>query len=349
MEIIDNYLNALFAQYPLTPRTEEAKADLRSMMEDSYNGAIAAGHSPNEALGQAIYQFGNLDEVAPLLGLGQQGQQDTPGPRLHTVSIIQASNYADACRRTRWLLGSSVALFVVSPILLVSLALLSSSPSSPISEPVAIVIGFLLLVPMVAAGVGMLVWRGQILKPFQRITDRSFTPTPELEAWAAALRDQHSWKRTRALIIAIALWILSLLPIISAGVLTSGWHQDLADPYLGLGLGATLLLVAGGLLVFLPANWAHAAAAALSESGSASSVTDARMEQDHTDEDRFPTAARAFFASYWLIITGIYLTWSFVWSAWDISWILWPIAGVAFAAIAAILGTMYPERPNPRR
>ena len=69
MNILDNYLDTMFSRYPLTPRTQEAKRELRAMMEDAYNGALAAGHSRNEAIGQAISEFGNLEEIAPALGL----------------------------------------------------------------------------------------------------------------------------------------------------------------------------------------------------------------------------------------------------------------------------------------
>lgn len=68
MDIIDNYLDTMFASYPLTPRTVEAKSELRAMMEDIYNGAIAAGQSRNEAVGQALAEFGNMEEVAAVLG-----------------------------------------------------------------------------------------------------------------------------------------------------------------------------------------------------------------------------------------------------------------------------------------
>jgi hypothetical protein len=71
MNILDNYLDTMFSRYPLTPETQEAKCELRAMMEDSYNGAIAAGRSQNEAIGQAIAEFGNIEEVAPTLGLAK--------------------------------------------------------------------------------------------------------------------------------------------------------------------------------------------------------------------------------------------------------------------------------------
>ena len=44
------------------------------MMEDAYNAAIAQGKTHNEAVGQVITDFGNLHELAPVLGIAQDIQ-----------------------------------------------------------------------------------------------------------------------------------------------------------------------------------------------------------------------------------------------------------------------------------
>ena len=71
MDTIDTFLDAMFAPYPATPRLTEARAELHAMMEDAYNDAIAHGKTHNEAVGQVITDFGNLHELAPVLGIAQ--------------------------------------------------------------------------------------------------------------------------------------------------------------------------------------------------------------------------------------------------------------------------------------
>lgn len=39
---------------------------------------------------------------------------------------------------------------------------------------------------------------------------------------------------------------------------------------------------------------------------------------------------------YWLVITAIYLAYSFITFNWAMSWIIWPVAGVLFAVIKLI-------------
>ena len=65
MDTIDTFLDAMFAPYPTTPRLVDAKRELRAMMEDAYVDAVGAGRSHNEAVGQVISDFGNLEELAP--------------------------------------------------------------------------------------------------------------------------------------------------------------------------------------------------------------------------------------------------------------------------------------------
>ena len=74
MDTIETFLDAMFAPYPATPRLTEARGELRAMMEDAYNDAIAQGKTHNEAVGQVITDFGNLHELAPVLGIAQDIQ-----------------------------------------------------------------------------------------------------------------------------------------------------------------------------------------------------------------------------------------------------------------------------------
>ena len=57
MDTIETFLDNMFAPYPATPRLIEARSELRAMMEDAYNDAIAQGKTHNEAVGQVITDF----------------------------------------------------------------------------------------------------------------------------------------------------------------------------------------------------------------------------------------------------------------------------------------------------
>ena len=80
MDTIDTFLDAMFAPYPSTPRLLEAKGELRAMMEDAYADAVGRGKTHNEAVGQVITDFGNLEELAPVLGILPDIRSAQAGP-----------------------------------------------------------------------------------------------------------------------------------------------------------------------------------------------------------------------------------------------------------------------------
>lgn len=334
METIDNYLDAMFSTYAFTPEAAEAKAELRAMMEDIYNGAIAATTSAAPVVASMGSPSSPAHRNSTQGGLNGKNALD----QRPAISIAQAENFAAVYQQTRWMLAWGVAILVTGPIPLVSLNVASSDGRFMVSSSVATIIGFVFLLPSVAIGVGLLIWRSQKLEPFTLITHGTGRVTPAVEAYTATLKYRNSGARTRGLVAGIALWIFAALPVIAAGVLTEHTPQGEADRYIALGLAGTLILVVGGLLAFLPANWANAAAARLSASG----LAEARAEHGDSDAQRYPTWVRAVMAGYWPLMTAVYLAWSFTTSAWDISWVVWPIGGALFGAFAAAVSSIYP-------
>jgi len=91
MDAIDTFLDAMFVPYPATPRLLEAKGELRAMMEDAYADAIGRGKTHNEAVGQVITDFGNLEELAPALGILPDIRSAASGSLLTSGWYLRAS------------------------------------------------------------------------------------------------------------------------------------------------------------------------------------------------------------------------------------------------------------------
>lgn len=69
MNAVTAHLEAVFDSYPQTPAILDAKAELHTMMQDAYDGLVATGMTPNDASAKVIFEFGDLDELAPTLGV----------------------------------------------------------------------------------------------------------------------------------------------------------------------------------------------------------------------------------------------------------------------------------------
>ncbi|VEG74284.1 permease prefix domain 1-containing protein [Actinomyces slackii] len=359
MDAIDTFLDAMFAPYPATPRLMEAKAELRTMMEDAYGDAIASGKTHNEAVGKVITDFGNLEELAPILGIETElrpadaaGGQDTapgaaeptlaaasgPTPTLSPapgsyppVTLPEAQALAEARRTTSRLLGAGVALIVASGTPFMIAFALSDSSQGPIGSSSSTlattgsVIALCLGLALVATGVGLLIRRGRAFVGLGHLTDGHFTRNPQTAAWATRLRTDHEGPRSRALAIAVGLWIAAGAPLLAGGLF------DMSDNATTLGVAAAAALVALGLYIFLPTNWAASTYSTLTEEGHALPGT---YEYEDERNDRI---IGTFAAVYWPIAAVVYLLWGFIFNAWGHSWVLWPIGGALFVGIAAVL------------
>ncbi|WP_084039473.1 permease prefix domain 1-containing protein [Demequina sp. NBRC 110053] len=351
MNVIFAYLDTMFSTYPQTPRMLEAKTELRGMMEDAYTSLIAEGRTENEAVGQVIRDFGNLEEVAPVLGIsadissgtganavaGSAGPSGPAAPSYAAITLDEAQSFADAQRVSSRRIGLAVALFVLSPIALIVGSGAAQAGVGPWNEETASLIGLLILLTLVAVGVLIIISSGRMSGAPQRIVDDEFSASPEVTAWARDLSSRHETHLTRSLQVAIAVWILSVAPILVTTLVTEGTphHQFWAT----VGVGGALAMVAAGLAVFLPRTWARTAAEKLEEGSSPEGV----------DGDDDETSVMGIIAAiYWPLLTTIFLAWGFIGDAWDRSWIVWPIGAVLFGAIAGGVNAIAAYRGSRR-
>lgn len=348
MNVIIAYLDTMFSTYPQTPRLLEAKAELQGMMEDAYASLIAEGASENEAVGRVISDFGNLAEVAPVLGISSEiapapAAQSVPSaapaaaaPAHPSVTLPEAQGYAEAQRSIRHRVALAVVLFVLSPAALLTLPAAARSGMPPLSGAAGGFIGLVVLFALVAAGVLTLVSTARETAPYRRIAEGRFTPDPSVTRWARAQADQHERARIRGLQIAITLWIVSPVPLIAFAMLLEASAQR--SFWIAFGVVLVLVLVAAGLAVLLPRAWAYTVAETLAADAGGAAVS--------ADGERSIVGVIAAF--YWPLLVAIYLGWSFIGSAWHLSWIVWPIGAVLFGAIAAGTGAVESYRRTRR-
>ncbi len=392
MDTIDTFLDAMFAPYPSTPRLLEAKGELRAMMEDAYADAVGRGKTHNEAVGQVITDFGNLEELAPVLGIlpdirsaraddaaaaaytatgtASAGAADPTDPAAAAplpqddapsdypvVTLPEAQALAEARRRTGRLLGRGVALFVLAPIpLIVAANLTDDNAGAGLGEAIsdglsnggtgsgpggqwAVLIGLALTLVLVATGVLTLMRRHQAFVGLEHLTDGKFTRNPIVSAWAARLRVENEGPRSRALMAAVGLWILSAIPTVAGGILSD---QPGRSHYPIFGVSLTLALVAAGLLILLPTTWASSTHETLTEEGHWTGGPGQWDRWGRKDADNPLIGAIA--SIYWPLVLVIFLAWGFLGNGWAICWIVWPISGILFGAIASFISALSPRR-----
>lgn len=324
MNVIDSYLDTLFAPYPETPRLCEARTELRAMMEDTQQGLMEDGLSESQAVGRVIAEFGTLEEVAPVLGidaeLGRPGSVPA-GPTAPVLELPRAREYVETVHRTQWLPATGLALFVLcaAPLLLL-IAATATSTSDPAGWAVAA--GITAVLVMVSLGIILMMVREARLKDFEDLDAGEFTLPPQVRNFAEQVRRDHRRTTLIAGAVSIVLWILCALPTILLALL--GGEDSLTVLY---GVCLTLVMVATGLAIMTRAEWADSASGTLLQ------------EADDKDEDpeysEHPVI-RGIAAIYWPVMAAIYLAWSFLSGDWGITWVLWPVAGVLYAGLSSL-------------
>jgi hypothetical protein len=93
MESIRSYLENMFLNLPQTPQVLKAKNELFQMMEDKYTELKEEGKTENEAVGTVISEFGNLDELAEELGIGEVWNVQENHVECTTIGIETVKQY----------------------------------------------------------------------------------------------------------------------------------------------------------------------------------------------------------------------------------------------------------------
>ena len=108
MDVIKSYLENMFLHLPRTNEVLRAKEELAQMMEDKYTQLRSEGRTDNEAVGQVIAEFGNLEELAETLGIPQEVKDLESEVKQITMTDSEVERYLQVSKES----GSQVALGV---------------------------------------------------------------------------------------------------------------------------------------------------------------------------------------------------------------------------------------------
>lgn len=349
MTVIDSYLDTLFAPYPDSERMRSAREELRGMMEDKQHDLLASGATEAQAVGQVIAEFGNLDEVADLLGIQRDIDGDAPLPPAEQgpppLTMERAEAYVQRVKDSQILTAISTPLFVLSPTVMLFLLWIAES-GGPLSDSVAVGIGLAALLMIIAAGVLLGMRRDARLRPFQDIEDGEFTLTRPVRQYAERLWDDERTGTGKG--VAVALFILSPLCVILPPLLTGDDMRlrprpDQLTLFDGgslaiLGVVGTLVLISLGLFCWIAPNGTERATETLLQ-----------KYDEYGLEISTSPVLRAVAALWWPVTVAAFLIWGLGFDGWDRAWILFPIAGILYGALWGLAGALSGGDEKPAR
>lgn len=325
METIRNYLESMFASLPNTPEVIKAKCELGQMMEDKYTELINEGKNENEAVGQVISEFGNLEELGEALGISHiLHEQNKTAYNTRQVTEDEAFAYIHDSTFCGIIRGLGVFLAIISS----SGVILAGTASG---TRYAVIAGLVFLFSAIAACVALCTYSGLRMGRWSFL---KYEPCSIDYATAGMVNDERNRLHGTIILqrtIAVLLLCTCYMPLIVLCMLS--------DDGIFAGIGVTILLFLVGLavLIFIASAARESSYVRLLKLNSRQ-----RMEGHYykeQDEVYYEDPKlRAFMSVYWPTVTCAYLIISFLTFSWAISWIIWPIAAIIYRLISTLCG-----------
>ncbi len=315
METIRNYLESMFANLPDNPEVRRAKNELWQMMEDKYEELTKNGASENEAVGQVISEFGNLDELKDMLNISEAlvpVEEDTVERRMLLLDEVRDYLHFGSIRSFAVALGVALCILSIIGPIAADEFLRDNSP-----------LGILWMFFFIIFAVGLFVVMGVVGKTWEYIEKDPCSIDFATSAFVENEKSRFNMSYTIQLTIGIILCCICWMPAaVMDGFSGTGFLVRRADT-----LSAIMLftIVALGVFLIVHAGIMRGCYNTVLKVNDRKTMSGSYVKSEERYKDpRMDT----FMELYWPTVKSIYLIWSFLTFKWWKTWIIWPVAGI---------------------
>ena len=236
---------------------------------------------------------------------------------IKTVTMEQASDFIARSRKNAHMTAVATVLCILSPLMLLYLAALSTSGG--ISEGAAVALGMGCLLVMVAAAVVIFIFTDGQMREYKFLETEDFRLSYDVKGLAQSTLKKGQNAYMAAVCTGVGLCIISPLPLIISSVL------GMPDKHIVVMVDVLLAIVALAVFLFISASGEKIACEKLLQQG------------DYTrEEKRAANKIGTVSGIYWTFTAAVYLGISFITDRWDMSWIVWPVAAVLYVVVHSI-------------
>ena len=317
METIKNYLESMFRGLPLTEKVMKAKSELLQMMEDKYSELIRSGKTENEAVGEVIQNFGNLEDLADELGIKEILYQTKYSEvQRRKIAFEEVTEYLGKVKKAAGLHSAGIMLCIICVIF----PILSDALS--INE----IFGVALMFVSIGLGVILMVTSKTVTEQWRFIKKEPCSIDSVSIDYLKNKSREFMPSYTVMHAVGILLCILCFIPAVIFDEFDGHFWDEMSGAMLFIFVGfGVFLIVFSSTLKRTYLRLVH--------------INDI-TEFEETSEDKVKgikdPKVRAVLACFWPVVTCLYLCISFMTFAWHITWLIWPIGAAAFTCITAI-------------
>ena len=222
MEAIREYLNNMFLNLPETPQVLRAKAELMEMMEDKYEELTAEGMSEKEAVGTVISEFGNLDELAEELGIGdfmkkeEEPQEKKSRHADRRWGLEEAKKYVAFAKTHAMYVALGVMLCIWGPF--VESVMDGAIDQGYIGALIGNLLGNMGMFLLVGAAVVLFILASTKTKEYGKVSRYTIALEEEAAAYVRENQEKDERRRVLTTCIGVFLCIFSVVPSMGAGM-----------------------------------------------------------------------------------------------------------------------------------
>ena len=253
-------------------------------------------------------------------------------PPLRRVTMEEASAYLALRRAAAPKMALATFLCIISPVALLILAAMSEVSRFGISENAASGIGLCVLLVLVAIGVALFLTCSARVRDFAFLEEEPFETEYGVSGMVKERMQDFAGTYSRLHITGTVLCILSAVPLFVSMCLETADVVYVAAVCL-------LLIIAGiGCVAFTYGGTIHASMERLLEEG------------DYTRQQKSRRGVKGAISTiYWLLVTAIFMWYTFGPSGNGqarYSWFIWAIAGVLYAAVMLVVNLIQRSREH---
>lgn len=248
---------------------------------------------------------------------------ETVLPFVRKITMEEANRFLELRKKASLRIAIGTLLCILSPICLIVLGTATEIKDFPISEDIAGFIGLAVLLIMIAAAVGLFIYTGFESSSFEFMEKEPFETEYGVSGMVNEKQKLYHSTYVKMNVMGVILCVISPVALFT-GAFTDNEFLTVCM------LGVMIAIVGVAVFMFALTGVRHAAMQKL--------LKDPNYVYNYNDKKK---VLKDFVSTvYWLVVTAIYLIWSFSTYAWERTWLVWVVAGILFGAVEALLNLL---------
>ena len=249
------------------------------------------------------------------------------GKELRRVSMEEANRFLSDNQKFAGKISIGCLISILCPVPLFGIMAFQKAGMLPLTENAAGGLGIILLLAIVAVSLIFFIPGAMAHAKWDWLEKDIFDTEYGVEGMVKAKAEKFKSNFIRAITGGVVTILFGVIAFVAGAVI------DENNTPLHMGLFC-LMLACIAIAVFMIVN--------------AGIITDGYsmllQEGDYSKEEKSNVLLKAITPLYWMIVTAIYLGWSFLTNRWEITWIVWAIAGVLYGGLSVVLKAVHQNK-----